>query len=407
MSGLKQLPEEDSGQSEVTHLAVARRQLYRNGIPGPLIRLWPDMKSQGRTLPGSNQLNRECAMSITSKAFGATVKGENVTAYTITNKQGAYITLLDFGAILQAVCVPDKNGVLTDVLLGLDTVKKYEGDGNAFGATIGRVANRIAGGTFELNGVRYQLETNENGINSLHSGPDGYHKRVWQTAFEGDNKVVFSICSPDGDQGYPGKFEISVSYTFTDDNEIIINYDGVSDADTPVNMTNHSYWNLNGHANGFIYDHDLQIHADSFVPVNENSIPVGYTSIVEGTVFDFRLAKAIGADIDANVLQLRQTGGFDHLWLLNGEGYREVANAKGNISGITLKVFSDQYGIQFYAGNFIAGPDGKDGAHYEPRSGFALETQKCSESLNQDAFPSIILRAGEKYHTRTAFVLGV
>ena len=407
MSGLKQLPEEDSGQSEVTHLAVARRQLYRNGIPGPLIGLRPDMKSQGRTMPGSNQLNRECAMSITSKAFGATVKGENVTAYTITNKQGAYITLLDFGAILQAVCVPDKNGVLTDVLLGLDTVEKYEGDGNAFGATIGRVANRIAGGTFELNGVRYQLETNENGINSLHSGPDGYHKRVWKADFEGDNKVVFSICSPDGDQGYPGQFEISVSYTFTDDNEIIIDYDGVSDADTPVNMTNHSYWNLNGHMSGFIYDHDLQIHADSFVPVNGNSIPVGYTSVVEGTVFDFRLAKAIGEDIDANVLQLRQTGGFDHLWLLNGEGYREVANAKGNISGITLKVFSDQYGIQFYAGNFIGGPDGKDGAHYEPRSGFALETQMCSESVNQDAFPSIILRAGEKYHTRTAFVLGV
>ena len=346
-------------------------------------------------------------MSITSKPFGATVKGENVTAYTITNKHGAYVTLLDFGAILQAVCVPDKNGAMTDVMLGLDTVEKYEGDANAFGATIGRVANRIAGGTFELNGVRYQLNKNENGITSLHSGPDGYHKRVWSAECAGENKVVFSLCSPDGDQGYPGKFDVSVSYTFTDDNEIIIDYDGIADAVTPVNMTNHSYWNLNGHANGFVYDHDLQIYADSFFPVDDKSIQVGYTSFVEGTVFDFRLAKSIGEDIDANVLQLRQTGGFDHLWLPNGEGYREVANAKGNISGITLKVFSDQYGIQFYAGNFIGGPNGKDGVHYEPRSGFALETQKCSEAVNQEAFPSIILKAGEKYHTRTAFVLGV
>lgn len=395
MSGLKQLPEEDSGQSEVTHLAMARRQLYRNGIPGFFFNIC------------HGQFNREISMSITSKAFGVTKKGENVTAYTITNKQGAYITLLDFGAILQAVCVPDKNGVLTDVLLGLDTVEKYEGDSNAFGATIGRVANRIGDGTFELNGVRYNLDKNENGITTLHSGFSGYHKRVWAAACEGENKVVFSIESPDGDQGFPGKFCVSVSYTFTDDNEIIIDYDGVSDTDTVVNMTNHSYWNLNGHACGFIYDHDLQIFADSFVPVNDKSLPVGYTSVVEGTVFDFRLTKPIGENINANVLQLRQTGGYDHLWVLNGEGYREVANAKGNISGITLKVFSDQYGIQFYAGNFIGGPAGKDGAQYEPRSGFALETQLCSDAVNQDAFPSITLKAGEPYRTRTAFVLGI
>ncbi len=346
-------------------------------------------------------------MAITSKPFGVTKKGENVTAYTITNKQGAYITLLDFGAILQTVCVPDKNGVLTDVALGLDTVEKYEGDGNGFGATVGRIANRIAGGTFELNGVRYYLEKNENGVNNLHSGPNAYHKRMWAAACDGDNKVVFSIVSPDGDQGYPGKFEISVSYTFTDDNEIIIEYDGIADADTAVNMTNHSYWNLNGHANGFVYDHELQILADSFIPVNENSIPVGYTSYVEGTVFDFRLPKAIGEDIDANVRQLRQTGGFDHLWVLNGEGYRKACCARGNISGIKLTVFTDQYGVQFYAGNFIAGPTGKDGASYEPRSGFSLETQKCSEALNQDAFAPIILRAGERYQTKTSFMLSV
>ncbi len=349
----------------------------------------------------------EKKMKIESSIFGKTKDGAEVTAYKITNRKGAYITVLDYGAILKDVVVPNKDGVLTDVALGYDNIASYEENPPFFGATIGRNGNRIEGATFNLNGHDYQLVLNENDKNNLHSGPNGYERRMWDAKTnEANGCVSFHILSPDGDQGFPGNFDITVTYMLTEENKVKIHYEGKSDADTIANLTNHSYFNLNGEGSGTIMDHKLMIHADGYTPVDEYSIPYGTVESVEGTPFDFRTEKTIRQDASAKDEQLLHTGGYDHNFALNGSGLREVAVALSEQSGIKMTVMTDQPGIQFYAGNFISGPVGKNGHAYGANEGFALETQHFPNSMNVLAFDSPKLEAGERYSTTTCYTFG-
>ena len=347
-------------------------------------------------------------MKIESSSFGTTKDGSRVTAWKISNSRGAYIKVIDYGAVLVDVVVPDRDGELRDVALGYDTIEDYELNPPYLGATIGRCGNRIEGGKFNLGGVDYQLALNEKERNSLHSGPDGYHCRMWKgTADEEKGCVSFLLQSPDGDQGFPGNLSMTVSYVFDENNALSIIYDGVCDADTVVNMTNHSYFNLDGAGSGSIMEHELQINAEGYTPVDEFSIPYGTVEPVEGTPFDFREMKVIGRDAYQDNEQLSHTGGYDHNFALDGSGYRSVAKALSPKSGITMTVLTDQPGIQFYAGNFISGPKGKGGKEYRPRDGFALETQHFPNSVNVLAFESPRLLSGETYHTVTSYEFGI
>ena len=343
-------------------------------------------------------------MKIESSDFGTTADGQRVTAYRVTNRGGASIRVIDYGAVLVDVVVPDRSGRLTDVALGYDKVRDYEQNPPHFGATIGRYGNRIEGGSFTLDGVEYQLAKNEKNRNNLHSGPDGYEFRMWKAKTDEKNGcVTFSLVSPDGDQGFPGEFRVSVTYMLTEQNKVKIHYEGSADRSTVVNMTNHSYFNLDGEGSGTIMDTMLMIDADGYTPVDEYSIPYGTVERVDGTPFDFRRAKPIGRDAGTVSEQLEHTGGYDHNFALNGSGLRTVAEAWSEKSGIRMSVMTDQPGLQFYAGNFISGPAGKHGHVYGRREGFALETQHFPNAVNVLAFESPRLEVGERYSTTTCY----
>lgn len=343
-------------------------------------------------------------MPVTKQLFGMMQDGRKIEGFKISNEDGSYIYLSEFGAILQSVVVPDKNGKLTDVSLGYDNLESYVDHNQAhFGSTIGRYGNRIADAKFEMNGKTYQLALNEKGINNLHSGPDGYEYRPWSGEAKGDDSVVFSLISPDGDQGFPGCFKVSVTYTFTDDHTVAIEYHGISDADTAVNMTNHSYWNLNGEGAGLIMNHSLEISASAMTPVRVGSIPTGEIRKVDGTPFDFRKMKTIARDADTDDEQLHLTGGYDHNFCLDGSGMRTVATAIGDESGIRMEVITDQIGLQFYAGNFINSAKGKCGKEYPVHGGFALETQHYPNCINEKSFANPFVKAGEVYNTKTSY----
>ena len=334
-----------------------------------------------------------------------TKDGKEVHKYFIANEQGANLEVIDYGAILVSVCVPDNTGLLRDVVLGYDRLEDYEENPNFFGATIGRSCNRIANGRFEINSVTYQMDQNEN-ENNLHSGKNGFEKRIWNVDEADGDHVVFSLLSPDGDEGFPGEFKISVTYTLTEENEVKIHYSGICDKDTVANMTNHSYFNLGGHDSGLVLDQILQINADSFTPVADSkSIPTGEIAPVKGTPMDFTDEKPIGRDMEADFEQLVFTGGYDHNYVLNNQNgtVRLAAKAKCEESGIGLEVYTDTPGVQFYAGNFISGSAGKDGVSYEPRTGFCLETQYYPNSINEPGFPSPILKKGDQYETTTIY----
>lgn len=350
-------------------------------------------------------------MSVTKSEFGVTKDGQTVTMYRLENAAGAYITVLDYGATLQSVVVPDRKGRLTDVVLGYDDAAGYENGTRSFGAVIGRNANRIAGGTFEIGGVRYQLEKNEKG-NNLHSGSDRYNKRMWEAREidEEENSVTFALHSADGDQGFPGNFDVSVRYELSEENEVILHYTGVCDEDTLVNMTNHSYFNLKGHDAGDVLDILLSIDADYYTPVADNaSIPTGEIAPVQGTPMDFAERKPIGRDIDADFEQLRFTGGYDHnyvLWDCGAGIARTAACAYSEATGITMEVITDTPGVQLYTANFLDGEHGKGGAVYDKRSGLCLETQYFPDSINHENFASPLLKKGQTYNTVTIYKFG-
>lgn len=346
---------------------------------------------------------------MTKQDFGVTPSGEKAQLYTFTNAKGAQMAVSDFGALLVSVKVPDRDGVLRDVVLGYDDVQAYLKGSCFFGAVIGRNGNRIADAKFTMNGKEYQLAANENG-NSLHSNPDGYEQRLWKVENTTENSIALGLHSPDGDQGFPGNFEITVTYTLTEENAVEINYHGVCDQDTVANMTNHSYFNLDGQGSGSVEGQLLTIHADGYTPViDSKSIPTGEIASVDGTPMDFTAPKKIGAEIDADFAQLRYTGGYDHNYVLNkkGDGVEEMAVAYSEQSGIRMTAYTDCVGVQFYAGNFIKEHPGKGEAVYDKRGGFCLESQFYPNAVNTPEFPSPVLKAGGVYDTTTIYKFDV
>lgn len=348
-------------------------------------------------------------MGVTKRSFGKSSEGKEVFLYELKNGYGMTASVTDFGAILVSVMVPDKDKNLTDVVLGYDTVEGYYENKPHFGSPIGRNGNRIGGAKFTVNGREYVLAQNDN-KNNLHSGPDFYRTRVWdvEEVKEEENSITFRIFSPDGDQGFPGNFTGSVTYKLTDDNELVMHYTGSADADTVVNMTNHSYFNLAGHNAGAesMLNHMVQIHAPEFTPVSDSeAIPTGEILKVEGTPMDFTSPKRIGQDVEADYEQLIFGGGYDHNYALCREkgGIKEAAVAHSHETGITMKVFTDLPGMQFYIGNFINNENGKGGSVYTKRAGFCMETQYYPNACNEAAFQSSVLKAGEKYDTTTIY----
>ncbi len=337
------------------------------------------------------------------REFGSTAKYESTKLYTLTNEKGMSLAVTDFGATLVSLQVPDNGGTLRDVVLGYDDAAGYEKGGVFFGATVGRNANRIAKASFELNGVTYKLDQNDNG-NNLHSGFDFTHLRRWDVKEGADDHITFSLYSKDGDQGYPGNVELNVTYELTEDNEIRCIYDATPDQDTILNMTNHSYFNLEGHDSGDVLAHTVVIDADYYTRADAASIPTGELTPVEGTPMDFRNGRVVGDDIDAEYEALQFGQGYDHNWALNNkEKYKKVAQLRAPKSGIVMDVYTDLPGMQLYSGNFIVREQGKSGAVYTRRQGICFETQYFPDAIHKEQFAGPVCRAGEKYHTMTAY----
>lgn len=343
---------------------------------------------------------------ITKKEFGVTKNGVQAHLYTMKNENGMEATVTDFGAILVGLLLPDADGGKTDVVLGYDRLEDYEKNGCFFGAVIGRSANRIAGASFIIDGIRYELTANENG-NNLHTDHErGFHKVMWKAEpDEGANAVKFSYESPDGENGFPGNVRISVTYTLLPDNGIQITYDGVSDKKTLLNLTNHSYFNLAGHDAGSIEDEILTINASGFTEILPGAIPTGRILPVEGTPMDFRRAKRIGDEINADWEQLTMVQGYDHNWALDTEfgKLEKIAQVEDPKAGRVMEVYSDLPGVQFYAGNCITPQKGKGGASYDKRCALCLETQYFPNSINTPGFRQPVFDAGQPYHTTTVY----
>lgn len=334
-----------------------------------------------------------------------------VKVYTLTNSEGLELRAMNYGGIILSLRVPDRNGTLEDIVLGYDSVAEYVEESPYFGAIIGRYGNRIEGGEFELDGKTYTLATN-NGPNHLHGGTKGFDKRYWNgESFVDDQGVgiTFSYTSQDGEEGYPGTLDAKVTYRLTDDNQLIVSYEATTTKATPVNLTQHSYFNLAGHRSGDILDHELMIDADRFTPVDSTLIPTGERRHVEGTPFDFTSPTPIGTRIHADNQQIEYGQGYDHNFILNRDDAGKdslalAARVHEPKSGRVMTVHTTEPGLQFYSGNFLDGSlTGKDGVTYEQRTGFCLETQHFPNSPNEPTFPSTILRPGETYLSRTIF----
>jgi aldose 1-epimerase len=343
--------------------------------------------------------------------FAQLAGGEQVSVFTLTNAAGMTVRILDFGGIITEIHVPDRDGVFADVALGFDTLEPYRGDSPYFGALIGRYGNRIAAGRFTLDGQQYALPVN-NGKNHLHGGVPGFDRVLWRARIEGagidGQELVLDYRSPDGEQGYPGTLDASVRYRLTDDNEIVVRFSAVTDRATPVNLTQHSYFNLAG--GGDILGHVMTIDADKFVPIDADSIPLGNLAPVAGTPFDFRTPVPIGARIGEPHEQLRHGGGYDHCFVLNKPApgvLSRAAHVREPRSGRVLELFTQEPGVQFYSGNFLDGSLAGKGQVYGHRSGFCLEPQHFPDSPNQPAFPNTILRPGEVYASESRFRFSV
>ena len=335
--------------------------------------------------------------------FGAVKDGRKAKAYTLTNDAGMSAQFSDYGATLVRLLVPDKEGGLRDVVLGYSDAAGYEAGTESIGATVGRNANRIAGASFELNDVTYKLTANQFG-NNLHSGNDFYNKRFWKVEEAADDHITFLLHSPDGDQGYPGTLDMKLTCALTEENEVRFTYDAVPDQDTIINMTNHSYFNLNGHDSGDILSHRVTVDADAFTMADEQSIPTGEIVDVTDTPMDFRKGRVIGEDIDAPYEALQLGKGYDHNWVLKNKGkFAKVAEAAGDASGIVMEVYTDLPGLQIYTGNFLNQEPGKDGAVYPHRAAVCFETQYFPDAIHHDNFPGPVCKAGQACHTVTAY----
>ena len=345
------------------------------------------------------------ATRVHASPFGEVPNEGPITQFELSNANGIRVCIMELGAAITRLEVPDRSGAADDIVLGYDTARAYHAGGSYFGAVVGRYANRIAGGRFSLDGESYQLPRND-GANHLHGGRRGFDKRRWIGTPCSDG-VVFGLMSAHGDQGYPGTLSARVTYRLDGANRLSVDYTTTTDAPTVVNLTQHSYFNLAGHACGTITDHDLEIAADFFTPVDATLIPTGEVIAVDGTPFDFRSAKPIGREINSPHQQLNYGAGYDHNFVLtsplDADGLRHAATLFEAGSGRELRVLTDQPGLQFYSGNVLDGSPGKSGAVYARRGGLCLETQRFPNSPNVPHFPSPVLRPGNTLATRTVF----
>ncbi len=348
-----------------------------------------------------------------AERFGTTSDGQPVDIYTITNAHRLEVRAMTYGGIIVSVRVPDRAGKVEDVALGFDNFEGYlKNNKPYFGAIIGRYANRINDGKFVLDGVEYHLAKN-NGANSLHGGLKGFDKVLWQASpfeNEGGAGIVCTYTSKDGEEGYPGSLKTKVTYTLTDKNELVIDYEVTTDKPTPVNLTQHSYFNLAGEGKGKVLDHELMLNADRFTPVDKNLIPTGDLRGVKGTPLDFTKPATIGARIDDDDEQLVLAAGYDHNFVINGKpgDLRLAARVHEPTSGRVMEVYTTEPGIQFYSGNFLDGTIvGKHGHAYKRREGFCLETQHFPDSVNHAQFPSTIFRPGQTLRSRTVYKFSV
>lgn len=332
--------------------------------------------------------------------FGQTKQGETVTAYCLQNSRGVSAVILNYGCIIQSIRIPSAKGELCDVVLGYDSVQEYEENGGYVGAVIGRVGNRIGGSQFTLNGKTYRLYAND-GNNHLHGGIKGFDKFIWNAFIKG-NVLELTRVSPDGEENYPGNLTVKVSYELTDENELKISYDADTDADTIVNFTNHSYFNLNGR--GTVLGHDLQVLADEFTENDAQCLPTGKFLSTSGTPLDFKVAKPIGRDIDDNNIQLINGNGYDHNFVLSDTApLKKAAILHSPETGITMTTFTTLPGVQLYSGNWLTPRKGKNGSQIDRRDAVCLETQVFPNAMAYSHFPSPILIKNERLHSETVY----
>lgn len=349
---------------------------------------------------------------ITHKDFDKTNEGKQVTAWTLTNANGLRAQILDFGGVLYSMEIPDKNGKFENVSCRYATVAEYQKERPFFGSLVGRYGNRIAKGKFSVDGKDYSLALN-NGKNSLHGGLKGFDQVIWNVEpFENDKAVGLTLKykAKDGEEGYPGNLDVTVVYTLTDQNELIIDYTAATDKATPINLTNHTFWNLGGFLSGSMRDHILQLGAVGYLPTDDTLIPTGEILKVDGTPLDFRAAKPIGKDID-NVKEPQFNGGFDHCLILDdkadADGFRFCAKVLDPKSGRVMTIKTTEPAVQFYSGNFLDGTTGFCDYKYEKHYAFCLETQHYPDSPNQPKFPNTILRPGQTYRHTTVHAFSV
>lgn len=340
--------------------------------------------------------------TINPQAFSKMVDGKQVKLFVLKNQKGMEVTVTNYGARILSWMVPDKKGLMEDVVLGFDSLDTYlTGNETYYGAAIGRYGNRIANGEFQLGDLKYKLAQN-NGVNSLHGGINGFCRKVWDATPKGENELDFNLVSPDMDEGFPGELKVAMSYKLTNENELVIQYEAKCDKPTVINLTNHSFFNLHGAGNGTILDHQLTLNADLFTPIDSTLIPTGELAPVDNTPFDFRKATVIGERINSDHQQIKFGLGYDINYVLKKNADQATTLAASVYepqSGRLLEVFTDQPGIQFYTGNFLDGKRaGKKGKSYGYRTGFCLETQHFPNSPNQPKFPTVELDPDQVYN---------
>ena len=356
------------------------------------------------------QMEQETVSGLNRSDFQSVIDGDSTDLFVLTNDNGVEVTITNYGGRIVSVLVPDRDGNMRDVVLGFDNLDDYRATDNNFGATIGRYGNRIANGKIRVGEEEFQLPQNNNG-HTLHGGPEGFDKKVFDADQPDEKTLLLSYQSVDGEAGFPGNLDVKVAIILTDDNAIDIQYEAETDKETVVNLTNHSYFNLSGDANNSILNDVLFINADQFTPVDETLIPTGELLAVEGTPLDFRLLTTIGERIDNfDYEQLKFGNGYDHNWVLNSNGdiSQVAATLYSEATGIKLDVYSVEPGLQVYTGNFLDGTDtGKYGAVYSKRNAICLESQKHPDSPNKPEWPSPYLKPGEKYSSRCIYKFSV
>lgn len=357
-----------------------------------------------RALLASFFLTVACLQAaVTVEPWGKTAAGQEVQLFTLTNSHGLEVRLTNYGGIIVSLKTPDRSGKMADVVLGFDSLEPYLGKHPHFGCLTGRYANRIGGAAFSLDGAEYQVTANS-GKNHIHGGVENFAKKVWQASIQADaNAVQMKYTSADGEEGFPGKLDCTVTYRLTEADELRIDYHATTDKPTVVNLTNHSYFNLAGEGSGDVLGHEILIAAEQYTATDDSLIPTGEIENLLGTALDFTQPQKIGARIDTSFKPLQQGKGYDHNFVLKGQGLKLAARVKEPTSGRVMEVSTTEPGVQFYTANHLKGVAGKSGHVYEKRHGFCLETQKYPDSPNKPQFPAATLRPGETYLHTTIF----